>query len=96
MTGIACLLFICCGIIGMYASPKTFLIVTIIMLLLVIFTPVAYRYFITGDGSLAWEAVLRATILVIAAWGAKEFIRIDNGISFIDRQHTYPDEMEHS
>lgn len=94
MTTIACLLLIGCGIIGMFASPKTFLLVTTIVLLLVAFTPVVYRYSITRDGSLVWEAVFRAMLFMIAAWGAKEFIRVNNDISAVERQPPCSDELE--
>lgn len=75
-TIIATLLILACGFTGLLASTRTFLIATTVTVALLCFGPVAYRYSETGDGSLIWEAVFRAAILAIIAWGVREYHKV--------------------
>lgn len=77
-TTIAILGLLACGFTGLVASTRTFLTVTMIFMVVLAFGPVAYRYVETGDGSLIWEAVFRAALFAVAAFGAKAFCGLDS------------------
>lgn len=74
-TTIAIVGLLACGFAGLILSMRTFLIVTAILLVLLAFGPVAYRFAATGDGALIWEAAFRVSLFVVAAFVARAFDR---------------------
>lgn len=65
------LLMVLCGLVGVFFSLRTFMIILTLFVLALAFGPVLYLYVQTGDGSLFWEAVFRLWLLGVAAYVTK-------------------------
>lgn len=65
---------IVCGMTGLVASIRTFLIASTIFMLLLAFGPVAYRYAETGSSDFIWEAVFRVLLLSIVSFFVSIFV----------------------
>ena len=64
------------AMVGMFASGRSFMIALAIYMPVLVFGPVAYRFALTGDTSLGWEAAFRVARILIGWWGVKRFLAL--------------------
>lgn len=69
------------GLISLLASLRTFIVSSAVVLGLLFFGPVVYRIAVLGQEGLVWELAFRAALVLIAAYAAKELIKLDDSIT---------------